>query len=110
MIGWLILLLLQVLPLAIASQDKFQQWFPKYRQELENVVSTNCSGPFKAYQAASGNVNKQCTLVVDCILAATRESQKANMASAAVLLGLTPTILTMLGCGTAEIALLSTRR
>ena len=106
----LLFICLQALPLTIAKNDRFQRWFPNYREDFEDIVSNNCSDAYQAYLAGTGRYNKFCSFAVDCILGATLESQKANMASAAVILGLTPTILTMLGCRTTEIALLSTRR
>jgi hypothetical protein len=47
------------------------------------------------------------TPVVACILSNVDETIKANMASASVVLGLTPTILSILGSSTADISLLS---
>src|SRR5947207_2252295 len=106
----LLFILLQALPLAIAKNDRYSQWFPFYRNNFTSIVNGECSGPYRDYLDGTGWLNQQCPYALDCILAATAESIKTNMASAAVVLGLTPTILTMLGCGTAEIGLLSTRR
>jgi hypothetical protein len=48
--------------------------------------------------------------VIDCLLRSTPETVKANMASAAVVLGLTPPILALSGNTLPEMALLATRR
>src|SRR6266516_5187585 len=104
-------IIFQALPLAVSAKNtRFQQWFPTYRHDFENILSRNCSKQYQSYLNGTGYLNKACPVVVDCILSNTRESYKTNMASASVLLGLTPTILTMLGCGPADIAFLSTRR
>ncbi|KAH0533899.1 hypothetical protein FGG08_007481 [Glutinoglossum americanum] len=106
----LALLALLALPLVAAKNARFLHWYPTYGPDFQDILTNNCSVSYNKYLKGTGHLNKACPYVVDCILTNTRESYKANMASASVVLGLTPAILTLLGCGTAELSLLSTRR
>ena len=87
------------------------------------MIQKNCSSQFHAYvtsnttailaaaQEGHPDINTGSSILtgplVDCLLDALSESIKANMASAAVLLGLAPTVLAIIGSSTAETALLS---
>ncbi|MCJ1332660.1 hypothetical protein MMC10_009353 [Thelotrema lepadinum] len=115
--------LLVLLPsLACGSTAQFQSWYPTYAKQLQAVIQRNCSSQFHAYvtsnttailAAAQQNpdINTGSSILtgplVDCLLDALTESIKANMASAGVLLGLAPTVLSTIGSSTAETALLS---
>lgn len=123
----LILGLLLCSNLANAATGQFQSWYPWLAVQLQTIVQRNCSSEYQAY--LSGNVTKAEEMlpwpegerdalggvehsiltdpVVNCILNALSECTKANMAVAAVFLGLMPTILSTVGSSTAESALLS---
>ncbi|KAE9369141.1 hypothetical protein N431DRAFT_493029 [Stipitochalara longipes BDJ] len=91
----------------------FEQFYPEYGGQFAAIIASNCSSVFHQYKNAHGSAyatHEACHLVVDCILSNSRESTKANMASADVVLGLLPTILALLGSTTPELSLLSSRR
>ncbi|KAI0144753.1 hypothetical protein BJ166DRAFT_538973 [Pestalotiopsis sp. NC0098] len=101
-----------------ATPTHFQQWYPQYGASLQYKMSKNCTSQYHDYLNGSSTYCRQypsqsgCLAgqVVDCILDNTSESTKANMAAAAVLLGILPTILSLAGSTTVEIGLLSQRR
>jgi hypothetical protein len=86
-----------------ANTSPFEQFYPEYNAEFTAIIANNCSSVFYQYLNASGspfNTFEACHQVVDCLLSNSRESIKANMASADVFLGLLPTILALLGSTT----------
>jgi hypothetical protein len=98
--------------------DKFEEWFPEYRHALEDILKDNCSAPHAFYLAGKKNdstidrdaggdsTNQLVQPVIECILNFTSELMKSNMGSAGVVLGLTPTMLAILGSSTEETSLL----
>lgn len=110
-----------------AGPPHFQQWFPQFASDLETTLQDACSTEFQHYHNEVGlhanienplgchanSINPLGCLagaVVDCMLSNTNESTKANFASAAVLLGIMPTTLGLVGSNTVETALLALRR
>jgi len=111
-----------------AGPPHFQQWFPQFASSLETTLQDVCSIEFQHYylkevglyanienplgcHASSINpLGCLASAVVDCMLSNTNESTKANFASAAVLLGIMPTTLGLVGSNTVETALLALRR
>ncbi|KAF2820616.1 hypothetical protein CC86DRAFT_411912 [Ophiobolus disseminans] len=102
---------------------KFQSFYPQLRHVLLDISRGPCLVSLQAYEGnltarreaclklmKYGGVSKYCYLQNECILSTLDESSKSNMASASVLLGLTPTILASLGPTIAEISLLFSRR
>lgn len=94
------------------SNDQFRNWYPEYRMIFQKILRDNCSEEYAFYLAGEKNWTKfwgidkwegppgTAMLVwpcADCILIHCSEWMRANMAAAAVLLGLTPTILAALG-------------
>lgn len=113
----LILLLLQQSPGALASLVQFQQWYHEYRLVFNKTLYEDCHDVYEYY--LSGIVNwtqfeehdmwtgasKTSALVqpvANCILEHTSPYILVNMASAAVLLGLAPTILATMGSSIEE--------
>ncbi|KAF2718658.1 hypothetical protein K431DRAFT_296658 [Polychaeton citri CBS 116435] len=94
----------------------FKTWYPQVRQYLPGILVDNCIDEYSIYLGNATNPYplscKNCKIqpVVNCILDNWRESDKANMASAAVLLGLLPTILAMVGSSTIETGILALKR
>lgn len=84
--------------------SQFKYWFPFYYPQLL-AASNNCSKELSYYwvngvgkwDQSCGTCASGCALVLSCLLSNLREHVKANMASAAVLLGFFPTILSILG-------------
>jgi hypothetical protein len=106
--------------------------YPDYELVLLESMQTRCSSQLDFYRTHSGTVTNTSEAIVpfiDCMLGyvtktcrfaqplrtvvavrAMNETKKVNMAAAAVLLGLLPTILSMIGTTTTETGLLSLRR
>jgi hypothetical protein len=91
---------------------QFTQFYPEYRQIFTKTITNNCSTVFQQYLSSPPGLlfNPSCTLVFNCLVANTQELIKSDMASSSVVLGLMPTILSLLGTTTPELALLSSRR
>lgn len=101
----------------LAGTAHFKQWFPQYGAILQQTVHASCSSEYKYYLQGDAPYCSNYYYVgcltghmVDCILSNSVESLKANMASAAVLLGVLPTTLGLVGSSTVEAGLLALRR
>lgn len=93
------------------QRNAFQDFFPDVRDELRAAVHNNCSREFALYRAERVTLHgEHCVRMFSCVMSVATEYTKANFASAAVLLGLTPTILATVGSTTPELALLASRR
>ena len=108
--GFLLALCLQ--KVTAANNTRFHEFYPHHNAFFTAVRDNQCAAVYEAQQVEAENhwPSTLCTDLLDCILDHTTESIKGNMASAAVALGLMPTILTFLGNSTSETALLSRRR
>jgi hypothetical protein len=98
--------------------EKWVNWFPYYRDVLVNATSY-CFQQLHDHPAAwtfDGDANpigSTCPNVYDlitCVQSSLPEIVKLNNASAGVLLGLTPTILSILAPSVGELSLLSSNR
>jgi hypothetical protein len=93
------------------ARESFQHFFPDVEVELSNAVTNNCSDVLQEYLNEHVTFyGVYCVKMYSCIISNTTEYTKANMASAAVLLGLAPVILATLGSSTTELSLLSSQR
>jgi hypothetical protein len=93
------------------ARESFQHFFSDVEAELSKAVINNCSDLLRQYQHEHITFyGVYCVKTYSCIMSNITEYTKANMASAAVLLGLTPTILATLGSSTTELSLLSSHR
>jgi hypothetical protein len=119
----LLFLLAISLPFALAgySIDQFKHWYPEFGFIFSHILATNCTAPYATYLLAQkhpiaaddpdrytglGQTNQLAQPVVKCILDSTSSFVMANMGSAQVLLGLTPTILATLGPSSEETSML----
>lgn len=92
-------------------RDSYQHFFPDVQTEVTKVLGQNCSSLFESYREEQVTLyGTYCVKTYSCILQNLSEYTKANMASATVLLGLTPWILSTMGSTTIEMSLLSSRR
>lgn len=93
-----------------AQRYKFRNWLPYYDYHWQQRAEI-CAPEINRYQTnnrtglAHGAV---CAAVVDCLLTNVTQSIQSNLASADILLGLTPTMLSFAGPSRGELALLST--
>jgi hypothetical protein len=98
---------------ASATVDGFRTWYPEYSTVFTTLLAERCSTEYDAWvggnHAIPPNLNGTATAgeaVVQCLIASTSEFMKTNMASAAVLLGIMPFALSVLGSSSEESALL----
>jgi hypothetical protein len=95
---------------------KYQRWYPRNEFYLSLISTQTCNLTLRAYEGLLDArkelppVTNYCGAHLSCLLSTVSESAKGDMASASVLLGLTPSILSSLGPTLAEVSLLSLRR
>ena len=110
------LVTLLLIPGAFAGEQLLQRWYPTYGTRIRTIVEEDCQWQMDLYYSdfrpANCTEDTACKIdpAVDCILDNMRESDKANMAAAAVVLGLLPTTLGLAGSTTTETGMLSLRR
>lgn len=102
----LCLILLSFTPSTHAEWQPFRLWFSAYQKKYRHKWGNSCD----AYFNVSRSQGSWCENTVDCILANTPETQKANMAGAGILLGLTPTILGIMAPSIESMAFLGSER
>ncbi|EXJ57658.1 uncharacterized protein A1O5_12448 [Cladophialophora psammophila CBS 110553] len=76
-------------------------------------MENDCQTEYQTYLhkvAPKDYLSEYVTPVIDCILENLNETRKSNMAAAAVLLGLLPTTLGLVGSTTVEVGLVALRR
>lgn len=117
----LILCSIQVLVEArVRSSKQFQDWYPEYAQIFTRIRDDNCSTEFQNYLEGKSDISikelksqggsehsRFVHPVILCILDNTNEYIKAALSSAQVILGLTPTILAIMGPSSEEFGVLS---
>ena len=115
---FLVLLVLALhLHSAVAATNQFHDWYPEFSLPFSTILQDNCTKEYDIYltgkrtniidHLTGGDSDNQLAQpVVNCILSSTSEFIKSAMASAQVLLGLTPTMLAVLGPSTEETSLL----
>jgi hypothetical protein len=94
-------------------KQKFETWFGTYAQHFEESSSITCNSTLQRYKNPyPGSPPARLTIAyhADCILSNTTETIKANMASAGVVLGLMPSLLSFLGPTLAESSTLALER
>lgn len=113
-----VLLLVLHTTCALAATNQFQRWYGEFGLSFKTILRNNCTKQYDTYltgvlnNSATDTVNgadptnQLAEPVVNCILSFTSEFIKSAMASAQVLLGLTPTMLAVLGPSTEETSLL----
>jgi hypothetical protein len=95
------------------QNTRFNHFFPAYGPTFVSIRDNQCAALYallKVDYRNSTDAVGTCPALLSCILENTSEAIKANMASASVVLGLMPTILTFLSSSSDELALLSRRR
>ena len=112
----LLLLALTLMQIVSAREYLLQNWYPTYGNRLSAIVQDSCQWQMDLYysdlEPANCSESTACKIApaIDCILDEMKESDKANMAAAAVVLGLLPTTLGLAGSTTTETGMLSLRR
>lgn len=98
---------------ATSAAVHFKHWYPQYRHVFESIMEEYCQAEYHGYQtevAPKDYLSGTVTPVIDCILKNLNETRKSNMAAAAVVLGLLPTTLGLVGSTTMEVGLVALRR
>ena len=103
----------------VASTKQFESWYPEYQHVFHKILRENRSEEYDYYLAGhrnstrffrkdrwagAGATSQLAFPAASCVLDHTSEWQKVNMAGAAVLLGLTPSILAALGPSVEEMS------
>lgn len=99
------------------TMKRFKAWYPQYRPTLNCILSQNCSAELFTYRTGNYSVpiddlgggdapSHIIQPLVQCIMDALPEYIKMSMSASQVLLGVTPTILSILGPSVEESALL----
>ncbi|KAK4443918.1 hypothetical protein QBC34DRAFT_198201 [Podospora aff. communis PSN243] len=113
--GFFLVAVMLVLP---AAAERFEVWYPQYGQVFEILMNTHCSSQLDDFRHGNastvpldflGGGDEPSRLIqplVLCILDNTPEYIKVAMSASQVLLGVTPTILSILGASVEESALL----
>lgn len=107
---FILILVVEVSQAYAAQRYKFRNWLPYYDYHWQQRAEI-CAPEINRYQTnnrtglAHGAV---CAAVVDCLLTNVTQSIQSNLASADILLGLTPTMLSFAGPSRGELAILST--
>lgn len=98
-----------------ATDISFRDWYPEYGPIFQHTLEKHCLAEYDAWATGqrpgaddyiANGTTSAGQAVVQCILSSTSEFMKANMASAAVLLGIMPFALSVLGSSSEESALL----
>jgi hypothetical protein len=98
------------------TPHKYDYWYGEYEAQLELISTGVCNLSLAAYRgdqnarATLGPVRSYCWTHSNCILSSVTPAITQSITGASILLGLTPTILSVLGPSVAEIALLSMHR
>ena len=90
------------------STTKFVEWYPKFEADLQFSWKTGqCRELYNDFIVRGQG---ECGHVLSCVLANTTELRKTTIASAQVVLGVTPWLLASIGSSTAEISLLASQK
>lgn len=97
--------------LANMRTAKLRVWFPTDGEQWDEIARGPCADSIAAFHAGDRtHTPAPCAAALSCILDHTSESGKSNLANAQVVLGLTPTILSLVGSNVAELAVVGWRR
>ncbi|KAF5557925.1 hypothetical protein FPHYL_7520 [Fusarium phyllophilum] len=92
------------------SNKQFREFFPAWQPLLQDQLKYNCSSEIQDYLNISSPALRPGYRVIDCILTTMPEFRKAELASAAVILGLAPSVLQLLSASYLDTAILAHRR
>lgn len=93
----------------LGNSLRFQNWYSALAPVFHNVSTNVCRESLQAYIAEPWK-DATCDAHLDCILGNTSDSLKTKIASAAVFLGILPSMLSWFGPSLTHLTLLSARR
>ncbi|KAK4179625.1 hypothetical protein QBC36DRAFT_322163 [Triangularia setosa] len=122
--SWCILLVISIYITPIAAwgstnTNQFRDWYPQYGHIFEALKQKYCMTEYQNYLTGNktaferdvlGGGGKHTVLtqpVIKCILSHTSEYVKNGMTAAQVLLGVMPTVLSVMGASTEEMSMLA---
>lgn len=109
----------------LRSKLQFQTWFPQYSYQFNIIAGENCSSNYSTYLygtkqntttptlSGAGSFTMFVQPMIDCLLGHSSEYIKYQFASSQVLLGITPTVICLIGATSEEVcfcALIGRRR
>ena len=99
--------------------SQFETWYPQFGETFQELLDTKCQPEYQNYlygtlsntsidwvRGADQN-NLFTQPVIECILDETSEYIKSSLSSAQIILGLTPTVLALIGASSEESALMA---
>jgi hypothetical protein len=92
------------------SYTQYEHFFPAWEQLIQTQLRNNCSKQLNNYKDRSDTDQGSGYNVIGCVLETMPEYRKAELASAAVILGLAPTVLQLMSASYLDTAVLAYRR
>ncbi|KAL4725712.1 hypothetical protein ACLX1H_007863 [Fusarium chlamydosporum] len=92
------------------SYSQYEHFFPAWEHLIKDQIERNCSKALESYNSHNSTNPRPGYDVIGCILETMPEYRKAELASAAVILGLAPSILQLMSASYLDTAVLSYRR
>ncbi|KAJ4267705.1 hypothetical protein NW762_003819 [Fusarium torreyae] len=92
------------------SYTQFEHFFPAWDVIIKDQLQKNCTKDLNAYRNRSDPTPQLGYHVIGCILESMPEFRKAELASAAVILGLAPSMLQLMSASYLDTAVLAFRR
>ena len=103
----------------LRSRAQFKSWYPQYVYQLSIIMREDCQGAYSIYLYGTRHNTTEVTLsgagrytlfvepMINCLLENLSEYIKYQMGSTQIMLGLTPTIIALLGASSEEVCLLA---
>ncbi|KAF4995059.1 hypothetical protein FDECE_12914 [Fusarium decemcellulare] len=92
------------------SYAQYEHFFPAWEHIIKDQLERDCQEPLTNYRNRSEPAPQVGYQVINCILETMPEFRKAELAAAAVILGLAPTVLQLLSVSYLDTAVLAFRR
>jgi hypothetical protein len=103
----------------LRSRQQFKSWYPQYVYQLTIIARESCQDAYSIYLYGTRQNTTEVTLsgagkytlfvepMINCMLENSSEYIKYQMGSTQIMLGLTPTIIALLGASSEEVCLLA---
>jgi hypothetical protein len=97
-------------PTLARSYSQYATFFPGWDDLIRSILDNDCASEMDEYLTSQDSNNYISYDILGCIIGATPEFRKAEIAAAGLLLGLIPVLLKDLSFQTAQLGMLSIRR
>ena len=103
----------------LRSRRQFKTWYSQYVYQFNSFARNNCTEPYSVYLYGTRQNTSEQTLsgsgkftlfvqpMINCLLENSSEYIKYQLSSSQVMLGITPTIIALLGASLEEVCLLA---